>query len=468
MILIDKSLCILNNEGMKYIRRIPNVLIDICLFLLSFYVTTNLRAVSPLLVFTRTLDYSFTLAQLIVIISALPPYIISLYVTGIYEEHINISRTQIFFRALLAMAVVFFWMLMIFYFFKVKTIPRSLIIIHLILNTLLLLIYKSWRIGQLKKIDFRVIIAGDPRKNQKFFDAIGQFKTFKILVEGLVTPDGERDTHSNYPVLGSYREINKVIREREISSLFIASDSSEEKELILRNIQYSVYADTRLYATPSHYEILLAAPQYIRIGDIPLIRINKSTHNLFFLKRGIDVIASLILTVLLLPLMGLIALLVVATSRGPAVFRQSRVGKDQELFTIYKFRTMYREFEKKVYQAQGKEDKRITPLGRILRKTRLDELPQLFNIIKGNMSFIGPRPLVEREVEEGLDTNLWYKERFSILPGITGLAQVHGDYYTDAEEKIKYDLWYVFHYTPLLDITIILRTIKIIFLRSGS
>ena len=129
---------------------------------------------------------------------------------------------------------------------------------------------------------------------------------------------------------------------------------------------------------------------------------------------------------------------------------------------------MYRGSEKNIYQAEGKGDKRITPAGLFLRKTRLDELPQLFNIIKGDMSFIGPRPLVEKEVREGLDANLWYKERFSILPGITGLAQVHGDYYTDAEEKMKYDLWYVFHYTPFLDISIIFRTIKIIFLRSGS
>ena len=466
--MIDKPFCFLNNKTMKHIRRIPNVLIDICLFVLSLYITIKLRAVSPLLIFTRALDYSFTLPQLIVILSALPPYIISLYITGIYEEHINISSVQIFFRSLLSAVVVFYWILMILYAFEVKIIPRSLILVHLLTNSVLFLLYKSWRIGQLKKADYRIVIVGDPSRNGKFLESLGKFKSFRIIVEGLVTPEKGGGSYGGHKVLGDYADLNSIITDYAIDAVFIASDSSEEKERLLRSIQYGIYADTRIYATPTNYEILLSAPQYIRIGDIPLIRINKSTQNLFFIKRGFDLTASFLLILLLLPLMGLVALLVIATSRGPAIFRQHRVGKGQRLFTIYKFRTMHTEFESKVYQAQGKGDKRITPIGGILRKTRLDELPQLYNIIKGDMSFIGPRPLVEKEVQEGLDTNFWYKERFSILPGITGLAQVHGDYYTEAEEKLKYDLWYVFHYTPFLDVTIILRTIKIIFLRSGS
>jgi len=453
---------------MKQIHQIPGVFLDSLLFIAAFYLTQKVRALSPLLIFTRTLDYNFTIPQFAVIMSALPVYLITLYITGNYEDHINISPVQIFFQSLFVSMVIFFWILVVVYILEIKLIPRSLIMVHLIVNGLFFLIVKSIRIARLRNSDYRVIIVGDPRSNGKLFDSIRKFKAFRIEVEGLITPEGDLQKYGAHRILGQYGDINRIITENRIDAVFIASDSSEEKEIILQKIHYGIYANTRLYATPSNYEILLSAPQYIRIGDIPLIRINKSTQNLFFLKRALDILCSFLLILLLLPLMALLALLIKIMSRGPAVFRQNRVGKDRELFTIFKFRTMYTEFGDRIYQAQGKEDKRITPLGRILRKTRLDEIPQLFNILKGDMSFIGPRPLVEKEVIEGLDANIWYKERFSILPGITGLAQVHGDYYTRPEEKMKYDLWYVFHYTPLMDITIIFRTIKIMFLRSGS
>ncbi|MDC7224474.1 MAG: exopolysaccharide biosynthesis polyprenyl glycosylphosphotransferase [Spirochaetales bacterium] len=453
---------------MKRIHLWPNALMDAVLFTLSLFITLKLRAFSSLLIFTKALDYNLNYHQVVIFLTALPIYILTLYLIGIYDLQISITRVQVFLRSLLAGLVVFFWILVVSYLIQARTMPRSLIFLFLIIDIILFNFQRGIFLRKLKKVEVKVMIAGNPQENHKLISTIKGFNSFRIKVEGIITPKGNEGHHEGFPVLGNYQEVDRLINEKQADALFIASHSSEEKEKLLQHIQYSTYGSTRLYATPSNYEILLSSPQYIRIGDIPLIRMNKSNQNLFFFKRGLDILGSLLLLIALSPLMVLVFLLVKLTSRGPAVFRQKRVGKDQRLFTIYKFRTMYQEFESKVYQAQGKKDKRITPVGLFLRKTRLDELPQLINILKGDMSFIGPRPLVESEVKEGLETNIWYKERFSILPGITGLAQVHGNYYTRAEEKMKYDLWYAFHYTPLLDVSIIFRTIKIMFLRSGT
>lgn len=185
-------------------------------------------------------------------------------------------------------------------------------------------------------------------------------------------------------------------------------------------------------------------------------------------KRILDIALALVLLVLSLPILFLAALLVRLTSRGPAFYSQTRVGKGGRPFTIYKLRSMYVDSEARGAQWCKKGDPRVTPFGRFLRRSHIDELPQLWNILKGDMALIGPRP--ERpEFVPQLDAAIpGYKERLQVLPGVTGLAQVHLEADSDldsVEKKLAMDLYYVKHLGFWMDLRIFLATIVHVFKR---
>lgn len=183
------------------------------------------------------------------------------------------------------------------------------------------------------------------------------------------------------------------------------------------------------------------------------------------LKQLFDSILSFILILLLLPLLLLISVLIKLDSRGPVFFVQVRVGKDHKPFQIFKFRTMV---PNAIHMGTGiytdENDPRITRIGRFLRKTSLDELPQLFNILKGDMSFIGPRPTIKEQVIQYDD---FQKKRLLMKPGITGLAQVNGRNSISWSERIKFDVQYVENWSLCLDLKILFRTVTVILKQEG-
>jgi len=183
------------------------------------------------------------------------------------------------------------------------------------------------------------------------------------------------------------------------------------------------------------------------------------------IKHLLDKIFSFILLVILSPIFILIAILIKLDSKGPVFFIQQRVGKDNKLFNIYKFRTMVPDainIGSGVYTEEN--DPRITRIGRFLRKTSLDELPQLINILKGEMSFIGPRPTLAYQVEQYND---FQRKRLLVRPGVTGLAQVNGRNSLSWPERIEYDVKYVENYSLMLDFKILLKTFLVIFKQEG-
>lgn len=188
-------------------------------------------------------------------------------------------------------------------------------------------------------------------------------------------------------------------------------------------------------------------------------------------KRIFDVVASGLLLLLTLPLIALFALLVKLDSKGPAFFRQQRVGLFGETFEVLKLRSMRIDAEKDGAQWAEKNDPRITRLGRFIRKVRIDELPQTWSVLKGEMSFVGPRPEVPRFVEE-LEQHLpYYGERHMVKPGITGWAQINYPYgasIEDARNKLEYDLYYAKNYTPFLDLLILLQTLRVVLWPEGA
>ncbi len=191
-----------------------------------------------------------------------------------------------------------------------------------------------------------------------------------------------------------------------------------------------------------------------------------------YLKRMFDLVFALMVIVLAIPFLIIIPLLIKLDSKGPVLFKQKRVGEGEKGFTLYKFRTMIDRAEKNtgpVWSHTG--DSRITRLGRFMRKTRLDELPQLFNVVFGEMSFIGPRPERPFFVESLKKQIPYYSERHCIKPGVTGWAQVryeYGDSIEDAIEKLRYDLYYIKYQSLSLDLLIVLDTIKVIIFGKGG
>ncbi len=181
---------------------------------------------------------------------------------------------------------------------------------------------------------------------------------------------------------------------------------------------------------------------------------------------------SAVALVVLLPVIVLIAVLVRLDSAGPAFFKQRRVGQQGKQFVLYKFRSMTADAESDTGPVwAGDEDARVTRMGRFLRKTRLDELPQLFNVLKGDMSFVGPRPERPFFVAQLSSEIPYYGIRHTVKPGITGWAQVRYSYgasVEDAKEKLQYDLYYIKHMSLFLDLEVILDTIKVVFLNRGA
>lgn len=193
-------------------------------------------------------------------------------------------------------------------------------------------------------------------------------------------------------------------------------------------------------------------------------------HSLWFsfIKRSFDIVASALGLVLCLLPMLLIAAAIKFDSRGPALFSQERLGKDGKSFTMYKFRSMYLNAEENGPQWADKIDWRCTRMGRFLRSTRLDELPQLINILKGDMSIVGPRP--ERAYfYDQFDTYIHgFRNRMAVRPGLTGWAQVNGGYDLRPEEKIVYDMEYINNMSVKMDIVCMFKTIKLVFTHEGA
>jgi len=194
------------------------------------------------------------------------------------------------------------------------------------------------------------------------------------------------------------------------------------------------------------------------------------------LKRAFDIVAALLLLVLLSPLLALLALIIRLDSKGPVIFRQTRCGKDGKLFTFYKFRGMVADAEARqaefdhLNEAQGpifkmKHDPRVTRVGRVLRRTSLDELPQLWNVLRGEMSLVGPRPPLPKEVEKYEE---WHRARLRAVPGITGLWQVSGRSHLGFDEMTRLDIEYLNVWSLALDLRILVRTVVAVVFAHGA
>ncbi|MBU1627585.1 exopolysaccharide biosynthesis polyprenyl glycosylphosphotransferase, partial [bacterium] len=265
--------------------------------------------------------------------------------------------------------------------------------------------------------------------------------------------------------LGKTDEIMNIVKEHQVDLVITGFPKTHSQNMIENMIQ-SFNDHLEIDLIPSTFDLMTGKATTKLIGDIPLVAVatkNYSISRSIHIKNFIDKITSILFLILTSPLLLVFAIIIKLTSKGPVIYRQLRVGKDEKLFTMYKLRTMVEDAEKQTGPVLAdEEDKRLTTIGRFLRKYSLDELPQLFNVLKGNMSLVGPRPERPHFVKEFLHKNPAYRERFKMKPGLTGLAQVNGSYKSKFYNKLKYDLLYIYSYSLFRDFLIIKDTIKMI------
>lgn len=248
----------------------------------------------------------------------------------------------------------------------------------------------------------------------------------------------------------------------------VLTDTPAQKRNLL--LKFCFENNIRCYCLPKISDILIRSAKTIHLMDTELLLMRNLglSAEQRMIKRMMDVILSLIAIILASPFMLIIALCIKLYDGGPVFFRQERLTEDGKIFLVFKFRSMRVRKPDEEYVLTRKEDDRITPVGKIIRNIHFDELPQLFNILKGDMSFVGPRPECPHLAEKYKKVIPQFDYRLKVKAGLTGYAQVYGKYNTTPYDKLKMDLHYIQHYSFFLDIKLILLTVKILFQKENT
>src|SRR5438128_7876528 len=321
----------------------------------------------------------------------------------------------------------------------------------------------------------RAVLVGDAKHIGDLARALGDAAHAPVEVVGYLSADLR--PASGVRPLGSLDDLDGVLARERIDEVIIAGPDFpqvEAVELVDRCHQRGV----RVRLAPSTMEILIHRAEFVPGHSVPLFELGPPVFEGvdFALKRSFDIVGATLLLVLLSPLLLAIVIAVRVSSRGPVVFRSLRRGIGQRPFECLKFRTMHTDAEQRqveleeLNEATGalfkiREDPRLTHVGRLLRRFSLDELPQLINVLRGEMSLVGPRPLPQRDYEMLAD---WHRKRYLVLPGITGLWQVSGRSELDFDDLVHLDFIYLEHWSLALDLTILLKRIPAVLSRRGA
>jgi exopolysaccharide biosynthesis polyprenyl glycosylphosphotransferase len=326
----------------------------------------------------------------------------------------------------------------------------------------------------------RTVLVGSGLVADKLAERLERHGEFGLETIGLVDDDVHTvsgDPH--LPKLGSLSQLSEVLDERRVDRVIIAFSRASHQEL-LSAIRTCRDRRINVDIVPRLFELVDAAQAMSQIGGLPLISIGAPPLSPAsrMAKRVLDVVGSALLLIALSPILLVIAVAIKIDSRGPVFFSQVRAGRGEKPFRVVKFRTMYRdaderkrEFEDANEATDGvmfkiKKDPRVTKVGSLLRKTSLDELPQLFNVLRGEMSLVGPRPLILEEAKHAAQT--WHARRLDLRPGITGLWQVSGRSDLPFQEMVRFDYQYVSGWSLARDLEILLATIPVVLARRGA
>ncbi|NCS81785.1 MAG: sugar transferase, partial [Ignavibacteria bacterium] len=318
------------------------------------------------------------------------------------------------------------------------------------------------------------LLVGFNKKANEIHDEIIKHPALGIDVVGYITIDKDnfQKSYNNISVLGNVAGIPQKIDELHIQEIIIVLMKFSE-DLLIEIIGKCENKNVGLKIAPDLYNILSGQARTAQLYGFPLIDINPQLMPVWEakVKRFLDLIFALIILLLTSPLMLITAAVIKLDSKGPVLFKQERCGQNGKIFNIYKFRSMKQDAEKLTGPVWStKDDPRITRVGKFVRKVRIDELPQMINILKGEMSLVGPRPERPFFVEKLSLEIPYYKRRLKVRPGITGWAQVKHKYdesVEDVKEKLKYDLFYIENMSLRMDFKIMFRTVFVMLFGKG-
>jgi len=353
----------------------------------------------------------------------------------------------------------------VFYFFPHRAVPRSVLVLYLAIDGVFLYAERAGiRRAALSGRRRRVLIVGNAEDGEVLADAIRRHPWTGIDLAGVVRTGGRPGTAAAVSAEDLAAEIDRTASDH---VLFAPEPASFRDRAIER---LAMGGRISLWVLPSPYETLIGRLRFRPLGELPLLEVRTAPpHGIgSAVKRAIDVLAASAALVLLSPLLAAAAVAVRALSGPPILFRQERVGRDGKRFLLRKLRTMRPDAEEETGAVlASRADPRVTRIGRWLRASRIDEIPQLVNVLRGEMSLVGPRPERPEFVERFEREIPGYALRLTVRPGLTGFAQISGEYDTSAQIKLRYDLAYVNNWSLAMDAVILARTLPVVLSRRG-
>ena len=454
---------------------------DVILTLLALFVALQARVH---LRFGTSLKISDILTDAGLYATAVVVWTIVFFLVRVYDARTTLRAEDEFRTLTLAIslaAFIFAGMLYLSY----RDTPR-LMFLYFILADFIFLIGYRWVMrlvlrwaGARKLSQQRVLIVGAGRVGRSVAQKIQAQTWTGLRLIGYVDDNHEKigQTFVDAPVLGSLGQILDIVDEKQINHVVFALPLSAHRAL-KKTILHLYERPVRVFMVPDVLDLAFFKVSMEDWDGVPVMGLKEPVINGRdrVIKRIFDLLISGISLLILWPVMLVIAIAIKLDSKGPAILKQERVGENGKLFTVYKFRSMVKDADKLMAQVitrtedgkilhKHKDDPRITRVGHFIRRTSLDELPQLFNVLKGDMSMVGPRPelpLIVKEYES------WQHKRFAVPPGITGWWQIHGRSDKPMHMHTEEDLYYISHYSPLLDIKILFKTVVVVLRGKGA
>jgi len=397
---------------------------------------------------------------------------------NLYNPKATLSRFEEILKLvpLIYFTLVFVITLDVFEFISLDIGYRNILTYGLIFSGILLvnrlLIHSFQKLLLLKNIGLtETVILGTNRRGIDVCNALNDHSHHGLKVMGFIKADDDPvnfDVEAPLPVLGVESGIHELIEKTNINDIIIALDKPTP-ERVMNTIVNINGASKSLKVLPDMYEVVTGMARTNQLVGVPLIDINLNIDTFYVkrLKRILDILIAIFGILIISPLWILIAVVIKINSKGPVFYKQERCGKNGQNFNIYKFRSMVVDAEEGTGPVWADiQDHRITKSGAFLRRLHLDETPQLINIIKGEMSFIGPRPERPYFIEKLQSEYPFYQRRLKIRPGISGWAQIKQPFDTsikDVRQKLKYDFYYIENISLRLDLKILINTIWVVF-----
>ena len=406
----------------------------------------------------------FTAGNLLLIVGAQG---VSMSLFGLYgararfrDPLLRLLLPALFFQLLLLASVYFLA------FAQTYAFPRSVLVVYVVLDAFLVGLWRVALDRLFPQPRRRAAVVGGGPAATLVADAIRRHPWTGVEVIGVI---GESEAGGLRP-LGPIDRIGAIVAAERVDDLILTPEGPTWRDRLSQAIAGGAGVAAELLVWPSPFETMIGRLRFRIVGDLPLLeaRVRPVDGLAAATKRALDLAVAGALLVATAPVLGLAALFVALTSRGGVFYRQRRVGKDGRLFDLWKLRTMRpgAEIESGAVLATP-DDPRVTAVGRLLRSARIDEIPQLWNVLRGDMSLVGPRPERPEFTDRFAETVTGWRLRNAVRPGLTGLAQVSGDYASEPEIKLRYDLAYLNNWSFGLDLAILLRTLPVILTRRG-